>query len=197
MNQNQRSASIKALIASVALATGISANTLTVTVNEVEELEGLSTTAYADMADPSLATACYGETEGIHFGDEFTPEECEVMLIKRLPDYIKPVKAAIPNAPDNRLIAYSLASWNLGRGLVMLRTTKCIEKKLISGECVKRVVIPGTSIADLEDAGNWQAACDRLHQFDRAGGKKIRGLAIRREKEYRICMGYLHGQQTQ
>lgn len=197
MNPNQRSASIKALIASVALATGISANTLTVTVDEVEQLEGLATTAYADMADPSLATACYGETEGIHFGDKFTPEECEIMLIKRLPDYIKPVKAAIPNASDNRVIAYSLASWNLGRGLVTLRTKKCVEKKLVSGECVKKVEIPGTSIADLEDAGNWPAACDRLHQFDRAGGKKIRGLTIRREKEYRICMGQSNGQKVQ
>jgi len=189
MTPQQRSNSIKALIASVAMATGISVNTLTVTVDEVEQLEGLETTAYADLANPDLASVCYGETEGVKFGDKHTPEECEAMLVKRLPEYILVVKARLPNLPDNRLAAYGIASWNLGRGLVTLRTKKCVEKKLVSGTCVKKVEIPGTSIADLEDAGNWPAACDRLHEFDHAGGKQIYGLTIRRQKEYRICMG--------
>jgi len=188
MSPNQRSASIKALIASVALASGISANTLTVTVDEVEQWEGLATTAYADMADPELATVCYGETEGVQFGDRYTPEECEAMLIKRLPEYILPIKVRLPNIPDNRTAAYGIASWNLGRGLVTLRTKKCVEKKLITGACVKKVEIPGTSIADLEDAGAWQLACSRLLEFDHAGGKKIRGLTRRRQAEYIFCI---------
>lgn len=186
---NARSNAMKALIASVAMATGITANTLTVTVDEVERWEGLATTAYADLADPDLATVCYGETEGVHFGDQHTPEECEAMLIKRLPDYITPVKERLPNLPANRLSAYSIASWNLGRGFVTLRANKCVEKKLVTGECVKRVEIPGTSIADLEDAGRSDDACARLLQFDHAGGKQLRGLTRRRQAEYRICIG--------
>jgi len=189
MTPIQRSNSIKALIASVAMATGISVNTLTVTCDQIEELEGLETTAYADLADPNLASICYGETEGVHFGDTHTPEECEGMLVKRLPDYLLIVKKRLPNLPDNRLAAYGIASWNLGRGFVTLRTMKCVEKKLVSGACVKKTDIPGTSIADLEDSGNWYAACERLLQFDHAGGKKIHGLTLRRQKEYRICMG--------
>lgn len=186
---NARSNAMKALIASVAMATGITANTLTVTVDEVERWEGLATTAYADLADPDLASICYGETEGVQFGDKHTPEECEAMLIKRLPDYITPIKERLPSLPANRLAAYSIASWNLGRGFVMLRSKKCVEKKLVSGECVKRVEIPGTSIADLEDSGLWTDACARLLQFDHAGGKQIRGLTRRRQAEYRICIG--------
>lgn len=179
---------VTALIAAVAMATGISATVLTGTAQNVEELEGLELTAYPDPAAPELATICYGETQGVHFGDVRTPEECEEMLIRRLPDYILPIKKLLPNLPERRQVAYAIAGWNLGVGVITKRSKGCVtaDKK---GACLKQAEIPGTSIADMELAGYWQGACSRLLSFTSAAGKHYNGLIHRRDREYRICMG--------
>ena len=187
MTPSQRK-SITGLVAAVALATGLSTTVLMDTADGVSELEGLETTAYPDMGNPAIATVCYGETEGVSFGDRYTPEQCAEMLIKRLPDYLAPINKLLPNLPDNRQVAYGLFSWNLGVGALTLRSKKCVAKNS-QGVCIKKVDIPGTSIVDLDRSGDWQAACRRMLRFDHIGAKVIRGLTIRRQKEYRICMG--------
>lgn len=180
--------SIAAIVAAVALATGISTSVLYDTADGVSEEEGRATVAYADLADPKLATVCYGETQGVQFGDTYTPEQCAEMLIKRLPDYILPIKKMLPNLPDHRLVEYSKAAWNLGVGVVTRRIQRC-EKADKQGKCVQWGDIPGTSIKDMELAGYWQGACARLLSFTAGGGKHFNGLIKRREKEFSRCMG--------
>lgn len=170
---------IKKTLAAVAAASGISVAVLTGTANVIKPQEGLVLKAYADPSNPALATICYGETDGVKFGDKHTAGECEAMLIERLPDYILPIKKQLPDLPDNRLIAYGDAAWNMGAGIISRRA-----KNKSTGKD-----ITGTSIVDLERAGKWQDACDRLKQFVYAGGKKFNGLVKRREAEYKICMG--------
>ena len=57
----------------------------------IKPAEGLRLRAYPDPANPALATICYGETQGVHFGDVRTQGECEQMLADRLPDYLGPI----------------------------------------------------------------------------------------------------------
>ena len=179
---------LKVLIAAVALASGISANVLTESAEFIEDFECMVTTAYPDPANPNIPTICMGETQDVNFGDKYTEEQCWEMLVKRLPDYILPINKLLPDLPENRQIAYASATWNLGTGLMTWRTKRCVQKDLF-GNCTKKVEIPGTSIVDLERAGNTQAACDRLLLFDKAGGKVLNGLTIRRKKERKICLG--------
>ena len=40
--------------------------------------EGLRTVAYRDIV--GVPTVCFGETRGVEMGDEYTVEECQVML---------------------------------------------------------------------------------------------------------------------
>jgi lysozyme len=140
--------------------------------------EGLRTKAYPDPANPHLATICYGETQGVHFGDTATKEECVETLVARIPDYLVPIDKMLPGLPDERRIAYADAAWNMGVGIIKRRS-----KDQAGNE------IPGTSIYDMEKAGNWQGACKRLLVFITADGKVFKGLVRRRQAEYRLCMG--------
>lgn len=139
--------------------------------------EGVSTTAYRDIAKPHIWTICYGETESVKEGDTATEDGCYAMLLERIPDYLGPIDKMLPNLPDNRRIAYASAAWNLGVGVMQRRS------KDGSGRPV-----PGTSIYDLERAGKPRQACDRLLVFNTAGGKYYRGLARRRAAEHKVCV---------
>lgn len=165
-------------VATVAAAVGISFSALMGTAELVMPHEGERLVAYKDPGNPRIATICYGETKDVQFGDVKTHEECERMLIERLPDYILPVKKLMPGLPENRLIAYSDAAYNMGVGVLTRRTVNKSTGKDITG----------TSIVDMEQAGNPRGACDRLLKFDYAGGKKFRGLTHRRQAEHSICV---------
>ena len=143
----------------------------------IKPAEGLRLRAYPDPANPALATICYGETQGVHFGDIRTQGECEQMLADRLPDYLGPIYELLPDLPDNRAIAYGDAAWNMGVGILTRRA------KGANGQDIL-----GTSIVDLERAGKWQDACKRLGLFVYAGGKKLPGLVKRRQKEMDVCL---------
>ena len=134
--------------------------------------EGLRTKAYPDPAGPRIATICYGETQGVHFGDTATPTECLDMLKGSIPKYLDSVDKLMPNLPDNRRIAYADFAYNAGAGNLTKRRSN----------------IAGTSIVDLERAGKPQEACHRLTLFDYAGGQRMAGLTRRRQAEYSLCM---------
>ena len=146
----------------------------------IKPAEGLRLRAYPDPANPALATICYGETQGVHFGDIRTQGECEQMLADRLPDYLGPIYELLPDLPDNRAIAYGDAAWNMGVGIL---TRRAKGAKGANGQDIL-----GTSIVDLERAGKWQDACKRLGLFVYAGGKKLPGLVKRRQKEMDVCL---------
>jgi lysozyme len=128
---------------------------------------------YPDPADPTIATICYGETQGVMFGETKTPQECLQMLETRIPDFLAQVDRLLPNLPAGRRIAYTDAAYNMGAGILTRRT---------NGQA-------GTSIVDLERAGKFMDACRRLLVFDRAGGKELPGLVKRRQQEYSRCSG--------
>lgn len=134
--------------------------------------EGVRLQSYRDPADPMLWTVCMGETKGIKQGMVFTRQECEDMLISRVPEFLAPVDKLMPGLPDNRRLAYTDLAYNAGVGILTRR----------------RNGVPGTSIVDLERAGKWRQACDRVLLFVYAGGKKFNGLVKRRQAEHKVCV---------
>ncbi|MTD32404.1 glycoside hydrolase family protein [Paludibacterium sp. dN 18-1] len=106
-----------------------------------------------------------------------THDQCVAQMAKRVPDYLGPVDKLMPGLPDNRRIAYTDTAWNLGTGVLTLRS------KNREGQPVT-----GTSIVDLERVGKWQDACNRLLKFDKAGGKVLPGLVKRREEARNLCL---------
>lgn len=146
----------------------------------IKQFEGERVVAYADIANPKIATICYGETQGVKFGDVKTVEECHQLLMTRLPDYIWPVYQLMPNVPVNRAVAYTSLAWNAGTE-ILTRQTKDSKGKPVQG----------TSIVELENSGSWQKACARIKVFVYANGKKLKGLVNRRAVEYKQCMGDL------
>lgn len=149
--------------------------------------EGERLKAYPDPANPAIATICYGETQGVEFGDTATHEQCVQMLHERIPDYLGPIDKMLPDLPDNRRIAYASAAWNMGVGIIKRRSKECARQE--NNTCVKWREVPGTSIYDMEMAGNWQGACKRLLVFNTANKVVVRGLTRRRAAESKLCLG--------
>lgn len=131
----------------------------------IAQHEGLRTKAYPDPAKPSLATICYGETQGVHFGDTKTPQECRQMLDARIADYLGPVDKLMPGLPDNRRIAYTDFAYNAGVGN-----------------------LSKSKIPALEKVGKWQDACSELKRWVYSNGRILPGLVKRREQEYKVCI---------
>jgi len=121
--------------------------------------------AYLDPV--GVPTIGYGTTSGVQIGDTITREEAEKRLIR---------DAGAAGAAIVRCVTVPLAQreydayvsfiYNVGEG-AFCRST--LVKKL--------------------NAGDYEGACNELPRWVYAGGKKLRGLEIRREKERRMCLG--------
>lgn len=135
----------------------------------VAAFEGLRTYVYADIG--GIPTACFGETHGIKWGDTFTREQCEQMLLGRLErDYGPGVDKCITHPlPPQRKAAYTSLAYNIG----------------VAGFC-------GSSIARKENAGDPAGACDAIMLYNkvRVHGVLVYspGLNNRRTEERKLCL---------
>lgn len=128
--------------------------------------EGLRLYSYQDVI--GVWTACYGETKGIRSGMKFTKAECDDMFAKRLVEFETGMRACLkqPDAvPIKPYIAFLSLSYNIG----------------IGGFCK-------SSVAAYANAGDYRAACNRIPAFNKAGGRVIRGLVVRRTDEQKYCL---------
>jgi len=131
--------------------------------------EGYSSKAYPDVI--GVWTACYGATKGIKKGMTFTKAECDQKFIDELAEHEDGMRACLKNPdsiPDKPYIAFVSLTYNIGTG----------------GFCngnMKRLV----------NAGKIREACSYLLNFNKAGGKVVKGLVKRREKEREFCLSGL------
>ena len=122
-------------------------------------------TAYRDIV--GVATACDGVTKNIRMGQRFTEEECAAMNERELVAHAEPVIACMPSLygrPYQAAAAIDLA-YNIGT----------------AGVC-------RSSLPRLATARAWPAFCDKLLEFNRAGGKVVRGLQLRRRRWWEVCV---------
>lgn len=129
-------------------------------------LEGFSPTPYQDQV--GVWTNGYGNTHGV--GPNTSPVSKEKAL-KDLEAHVavftKDVLTAIDSYPitQGMLDAFVSLTYNIGPGAFRSSTV----------------------VKDFK-AGRYMDACLRILRFDKAGGKTVRGLALRRYTEYNTCI---------
>ena len=136
-------------------------------VSMLVAFEGFAPVGHHDKIDPpGVNTVCYGHIEGVKIGDRYTKEQCIELLKKDIPRYEAMVKSVIKvPMPPHRYAAIVSFTYNVGVG--NLRKS---------------------SVARHLNAGRVKQACDALLLYNRANGKVIRGLQIRRAKERADCL---------
>jgi len=128
--------------------------------------EGKRNTSYVDIA--GVPTACYGHTgPDVKPGQVRTDAQCETLLREDARAHMAGALACSPMLADhpNQLAAVTRLTFNIG----------------VRGYC-------RSSIARHFAAGRWRPGCDRFLAFRYAGGREVRGLLLRRQRERALCL---------
>jgi lysozyme len=127
--------------------------------------EGYSGTAYQDIVN--IWTIGFGTTAGVKKGQTIDP----VKALQRKLDDVKKFEGALKQCVkvplhQHEYDAYLSLAYNIGP------TAFC------NSTLVRRL-----------NEEKYDLACREILRWDKAGGKHVRGLTLRREAEYRQCMG--------
>lgn len=131
--------------------------------------EGYVGEAYPDPAHGwKVPTIGFGETAGVKQGDKTTPTRALVRLLQSANTHADGVKRCLGDVElhQHEFDAYVSLAYNIGVG----------------GFC-------RSSIPAKVKARQYQAACETIKLYNRAGGQVLPGLVKRREAEYRQCIG--------
>ncbi len=139
---------------------GVVSVTLLTTVVLIKPWEGRDLNAYKDIV--GVWTICDGETLNVKPGMVKTSAQCDAMTLSRVEnDFYQPISKCIRNykrAPISLQASLLSASYNVGVGAICRSTA-----------------------AKLTGTAQYKAACYAITRFNRAGGRVIRGLQLRRE----------------
>lgn len=129
--------------------------------------EGYKDEAYIPVRG-DVPTIGFGTTAGVKMGDKTTPERSLVRLLDEIEGvYAAGVRrcVAVP-LYQHEYEAYVSLAYNIG----------------VSAFC-------GSTLVKLLNQERYSEACTQIKRWDRFHGKPLRGLTIRREAEYKKCMG--------
>lgn len=149
--------------------TAVIAAALTLAIAGLREDEGKRNTGYADIA--GVATICFGHTgPDVRPGQYRSDAECETLLRRDAQAHLAGALACSPELAErpNQLAAVTRLTFNIG----------------VAGYC-------RSSIARHFAAGRWRQGCDRFLAFRFAGGRPVRGLLLRRQRERTLCLAGL------
>lgn len=123
--------------------------------------------ATADEKARGISTVGFGSTDGVKPGDSITPERALVRLLADAGKFEAAVKrcAPVPMYP-HEFAAYVSLAYNIGDGAFC-----------------------GSTLARKLRAFDYAGACAEILRWDRQSGRVLRGLTIRRQSEYKQCMG--------
>lgn len=145
------------------IAAGLS-STIALSGGIVSYFEGKSNTAYLDPVN--IWTICYGETKDVRKGDFKTDEECLQSLSDELLSHHRQmIRYTTTDITEKEEAAYLSFTYNVGANAFRNST---LLKKLNKGDRV--------------------GACDELLRWNKAGGKVLKGLTLRRETERTLCL---------
>lgn len=132
--------------------------------------EGLWLTAKVDTIGTGRpVTACYGETENVRLGQKFTEKQCADLLALKLRRYDAEIGHCITvELPDATRAALVTFAYNVGS----------------AGACK-------SSAIRKMNAGDIRGGCDALMSWNKAQGRVVRGLTIRRGAERKMCLAGL------
>lgn len=127
--------------------------------------EGYVGQAYQDIV--GVWSIGFGTTEGVKPNQTITPVQAISRALTDAQKFEGALKQCV-TVPlhQHEYDAYVSLSYNIGSG-AFCRST--LVKKL--------------------NANDYDGACKEILRWNRAGGKEVRGLTIRRQQEYVLCMG--------
>ncbi len=145
----------------VLAAIAVSAFALATTV--VSKHEGLRYSAYADTG--GVMTICFGHTKGVHKGMTATPEQCRAWLAEDMAFAEAAVNECVKVPIGKyRRAAYLSLAFNIGHDQFCRST-----------------------LVRKTNAGDYHGACLELKRWVYDNGVYIRGLAHRRDDEFKLC----------
>jgi GH24 family phage-related lysozyme (muramidase) len=134
----------------------------------VQPWESRQLRAYPDPATGGAPwTICDGDTKGVRRGMVETPAGCDKRTARRIMEFRAALVACIPNferAPLAWRAMMDSLAWNIGDGLGANRGGVC-----------------NSTAAALGHQGRWVESCNAATRYNRAAGKVMRGLVLRRE----------------
>jgi lysozyme len=128
--------------------------------------EGYRDTAYIPVAG-DVPTIGFGTTQNVRMGDKITVPQALDRALTDVQKFEGAMKRCV-KVPLHQYEydAYVSLTYNIGEG-AFCRST--LVRKL--------------------NAGDYTGACEQILRWDNFKGKPLRGLTIRREKEYKQCIG--------
>jgi lysozyme len=139
---------------------------LEILIKLIKESEGCKLTSYKCPA--GIWTIGYGQTKGIKEGMTWTQNQADEDLVKTALEVL------------NRAIKYSpiLASVNM-------------EKQAAIADFIYNLGVGNYATSTLKkkvDVGDWAAAASEIKRWDKAAGKVLKGLTVRRAKEAALLL---------
>lgn len=128
--------------------------------------EGYSDNAYIPVAG-DVPTIGFGTTEGVKIGDKTTPTQA----LQRALNDVQRFEGALKRCVKVPLHQYEYdafigLSYNIGSGAFC-----------------------NSTLVRVLNQSNYEEACKQILRWDRFQGKPLRGLTIRRQSEYKQCIG--------
>lgn len=128
--------------------------------------EGYSDTAIIPVPG-DVPTIGFGTTQGVRPGDRITPPQAVARALQDATKFEGALKSCV-KVPlhQHEYDAYVSLAYNIGP------TAFC-----------------GSTLVRKLNAGDYAGACEQILRWDHFQGKPLRGLTIRRQKEYAQCIG--------
>lgn len=128
--------------------------------------EGFVGNAYTPVKG-DVPTIGFGTTEGVKVGDKITPERALVRLLNDADKFTQTVKKCAPVPMyQYEFDAYVSLTYNIGSGAFCNST---LVKKL--------------------NTYDYEGACKEILRWDKFKGQPLKGLTLRRQREYNLCIG--------
>ena len=155
------------LVASAALVSLLGVGGAALYLDTVADFEGYVPYGYRDPV--GIPTKCFGDTENVELGKEYTREECVRSINEHAYEIAKPVMKCIRGLEcksDKVKAAVLSMSYNIGPGAMCK-----------------------SSVARYMNDGDWEKGCRRMAEiYKTAKGQELPGLVRRRKYESEMCL---------
>lgn len=132
--------------------------------------EGYREQAYIPVKG-DVPTIGFGDTHGVKMGDKTDPIRALIRLSEHTESFQKDLKRCIGDVPMYQYEWDAIVSWSYNVG---------------TGAACKSTLVKKLKLRD------YSGACKELLRWNKFNGKELKGLTIRRQQEYQLCIGEKH-----